>query len=105
MLFIAIGPTAADLEVIVEGLRSTEGNVCVALHKREDAVEFPYGEGIAGIFRRAQRERVVFADLLPGDYAAAAFHDADGNGELRTNILGIPIEGHGFSNGARGCYG
>ena len=107
MPFIAIGPTAADLEVIVEGLRSSEGNVRVALHGRQDAVEFPYGQGIAGIFRRAQPERVraAFADLLPGGYAVAAFHDADGNGELPTNNLWIPIEGHGFSNDARGLMG
>ena len=33
------------------------------------------------------------------------FHDADGDGELGTNILGIPNEGYGFSNGARGLIG
>ena len=46
--------------------------------------------------------RIIFAGLPPGDYAVAAFHDADGNGELGTNILGIPTEGYGFSNGAPG---
>ena len=35
----------------------------------------------------------------------AAFHDADGDGELDQNILRIPTEGYGFSNGARGFMG
>lgn len=106
-LLIATAAMAADLEVSVEGLRSAEGNVRVALHRRADAAEFPDGAGVAGVFRLAEPEgvRVVFADLPAGDYAVAVFHDADGDGELGTNILGIPIEGYGFSNDARGFMG
>ena len=106
-LLIATAAVAADLEVSVEGLRSAEGNVRVALHRRADAAEFPDGAGVAGVFRLAEPEgvRVVFVDLPAGDYAVAVFHDADGDGELGTNILGIPNEGYGFSNGARGLIG
>ena len=107
ILFTATAAMAADLEVSVDGLRSAEGNVRVALHRRADAAEFPDGDGVAGVFRLAEPDgvRVVFVDLPPGDYAVAAFHDADGDGELGTNILGIPNEGYGFSNGARGLIG
>jgi len=106
-LLIATAAVAADLDVSVEGLRSAEGNVRVALHRRADAAEFPDGDGVAGMFRRANPDgvRIVFVDLPPGDYAVAVFHDADGDGELGTNILGIPNEGYGFSNGARGLIG
>jgi uncharacterized protein (DUF2141 family) len=31
-----------------------------------------------------------------------AFHDANNNGELDTNILGVPTEGYAFSRDARG---
>ena len=107
ILFIAIAAMAADLEVSVEGLRSAEGNVRVALHRRADDAEFPDGDGVAGMFRPAEPDvvRIVFVDLPPGDYAVAVFHDADGDEELGTNILGIPIEGYGFSNDARGFMG
>ena len=37
--------------------------------------------------------------------AVAAFHDADGDGELAQNFVGMPTEGYGFSNGARGFMG
>ena len=107
-LLIAVTAAAADLEVSIEGLRSAEGDVRVALHRYNADVVFPSDGGIVA---RASRPadtggvRIIFAGLPPGDYAVAAFHDADGNGELGTNILGIPTEGYGFSNGARGFMG
>ena len=35
----------------------------------------------------------------------ATFHDADGDGKLGQNIVGMPTEGFGFSNGATGFMG
>ena len=49
--------------------------------------------------------RVVFADLPPGRYAVAAFHDADENGRLTLWPIGLPREAYGFSNDARGRFG
>ena len=76
-------------------------------HPRVDGIEFPSDAGIVAKTSRAVTGgiRVVFTDLTPGDYAIAAFHDADGDGELATNLLGVPSEGYGFSNGARGFMG
>lgn len=106
--FAAQAALAGDLEVRLEGLRSADGEARIALHRRVDGVKFPDDAGVvAAISRRAAAGsvRVVFTDLPPGDYAVAAFHDADGDGELATNILGMPTEGYGFSNGARGFMG
>ncbi len=44
------------------------------------------------------RAGVRFADLPPGRYAVLVFHDANGNGRLDLNFLGIPREPLGFSN-------
>ena len=107
-MFIAVTAVAADLEVSIEGLRSPEGHTRVALHRYTAGVAFSGDDGIVAKMSRptdAGGVRIVFASLPPGDYAVAAFHDADGNGELGTNILGIPTEGYGFSNGARGFMG
>ena len=46
-----------------------------------------------------------FEDIPPGTYALAVIHDENMNGKLDTNWLGIPIEGYGFSNDARGLFG
>lgn len=39
--------------------------------------------------------------MAPGVYAFSAFHDVNGNGKLDKNLVGIPTEPYGFSNGAR----
>ena len=44
-------------------------------------------------------------DLPPGQYAVNAFHDENGNGELDTNLFGIPTEGYGFANDPRTTFG
>ena len=40
-----------------------------------------------------------------GDYAIAIFHDANGNKNLDTNILGIPKEQIAFSKGKMKMFG
>ena len=107
-LISAAEDDGVDLEVTLEGIHSTDGQVLVALHRRTPGVAFPGDAGIVASKRRpADTEPVVvrFPDLLPGDYAVAAFHDADDDGELNTHIVGAPTEGYGFSNGARGFMG
>jgi uncharacterized protein (DUF2141 family) len=42
-----------------------------------------------------------FSDIKPGKYAIAVIHDENRNGELDTNMFGIPKEGYGFSSGAK----
>ena len=105
---LAFGVAAADLEVRIEGLRSADGDVRVALHRHMEDAKFPGDAGVVGAIMRSAASgtvRVIFADVAPGAYAVAAFHDADGDGELAQNFLGMPTEGYGFSNGAVGFMG
>ena len=46
-----------------------------------------------------------FAGIASGTYAVSVFHDENSNGKLDTNIMGIPREGVGASNNARGHFG
>ena len=46
-----------------------------------------------------------FSQIEPGTYAVSVFHDENSNGKLDTNFLGIPREGVGASNDARGHMG
>ena len=105
---LALGAAAADLEVRIEGLRSADGDVRVALHRQLEDGNFPADDGVVGAIMRPSASgtvRVIFADVAPGAYAVAAFHDADGDGALNQNFLGMPAEGYGFSNGAVGFMG
>ena len=104
----ASAASATDLAIQIENILNSDGYVRVALHRRVDGVDFPDEAGaVAGTFRRALAGsmRFVFTDLPPGEYAVAAFHDQNGDGELGTTVLGIPTEPYGFSNNARGFIG
>ena len=105
---LAFGAAAADLEVRIEGLRSADGDVRVALHRQVSGAEAIDEAVVVGAIMRPAASgtvRVIFADVAPGAYAVAAFHDADADGELAQNFLGMPTEGYGFSNGAVGFMG
>ncbi len=98
---------AADLVVRIEGVRSANGDILVALHRPAAGIDFPDSAGVVKSAMRPAAEAgdLVFAGLAPGDYAIAAFHDEDRSGTLNANPLGMPTEGYGFSNDARGLFG
>jgi len=45
---------------------------------------------------------LVFENVPPGEYALAVLHDADANGRMARNALGIPREGYALSGEATG---
>ncbi|MEO1229308.1 MAG: DUF2141 domain-containing protein [Myxococcota bacterium] len=47
----------------------------------------------------------VFENVLPGRYAISAYHDANDNGRLDRNFIGLPEEDFSFSEGARAGLG
>lgn len=103
----ALPAFSADLTVEVRGIRSGDGRLYVAVHAPETKDTFPAGEGVAAFRQDAQvgALRFVVRDLPPGRYAANAFHDENDNGELDTNLFGIPTEGYGFTNDPRTTFG
>ena len=104
----ALQAAAAELTVEVRGIRSDDGGVFLAVHGPETRDTFPSGEALAAGRREPARTgtlRFVIRDLAPGRYALAAFHDENDNGDLDTNLIGIPTEGFGFGNDARAMFG
>ena len=92
---------AADLDVAIRDARSQAGQFRVAL---VDAAG--YAGQAAPIAARLQPPsgdvtRVRFADVPSGRYALMVIHDENGNGTLDTNVIGMPVEGYGFSNNPR----
>lgn len=45
-----------------------------------------------------------FSNVPKGTYAIALFHDTNNDGELNTNMLGIPKEGYGVSNNVKNLF-
>lgn len=93
---------AGNLEVRVQGLKSTKGQVCLTLFSGPKG--FPKGGTKSNL--KASRcatlakgaNVVAFQNLPYGVYAIAAIHDSNSDKRLNQNALGIPSEGFGFSN-------
>ena len=99
---------SAELTVTVDGVRSDDGKVMVALHIPKTEVTFPDGAGTVAAQWRVARSgsmQFVFSGLPSGRFAVAVFHDENSNDALDTNLLGIPKEGYAFSENARGFAG
>lgn len=99
-------PVKGRLEVECVGLKHNEGEIVCALFDRAD--KFPKESGAyAGTYTPITDRRALcrFEGVAAGRYAAAVFHDEDGDRKLKT-VLGMPREGYGFSNDARpGTFG
>ena len=105
---VAIPVLAADLSIEVRGVRSADGRVYVAVHGPESKDTFPSGDDTVSGLREPARIgtlRFVVSDLPAGRYAVNAFHDENDNGELDTNLVGIPSEGYGFANDPSTTFG
>lgn len=94
---------AATLTVAVTGIEEQEGAIMLAMFDAADA--YDGGGPPARAVRIPVTDKVVsmtLEDLPAGRYAIKLYHDANGNGEMDTNMVGLPVEGYGFSgNGGR----
>ncbi|MDR6990122.1 DUF2141 domain-containing protein [Luteimonas sp. 3794] len=95
---IAAPVQAGNLDVSIREARSASGQFQVAL---VDAAG--YAGSAAPIAARllapaGDVTRVRFDGVAPGRYALMVIHDENGNGTLDTNLMGMPVEGYGFSN-------
>jgi uncharacterized protein (DUF2141 family) len=96
------------LTLEIKNIRNASGCILISLYSTEDG--FPNNADKAlkkGKLSSVSKESVIFTfkDVVPGTYAVSVFHDEDCNGQMKTNVLGIPLEGTGASNNARGRFG
>jgi len=110
-LVFAFGLTAAQatatLTVKVWGLKK-QGKVFVYLYNQDDGFPTKSEKAFKTITLPVTTADTVYAKfegLAPGDYAVAVMHDENDNGQIDTNWIGIPKEGLGVSNNAKGVMG
>jgi len=93
-----------DLTINLKGLKSEIGPVNIGLYDvKSQWLKTPLKGGSTKIVDGVAV--IVFSDLLPGDYAISTYHDENDNGELDSNLVGIPKEPYAFSNNARNMFG
>ena len=96
--------TDYSVSVTVNGLRSNDGKVFIAVYNSEkDWLETTFKGTTSTITDNSCN--VVFKDLPQGVYAVSIFHDENDNGKMDKNFMGIPKEDYGCSNDASGFMG
>lgn len=98
----AVSPALAEpgvVEVMVTGVRSGRGHVLAALCMQHEFLkEHCAFNGSAEAGPGAVLIRIT--GVPPGMYAVQAWHDENDNGSIDRDLLGIPLEGVGFSRDA-----
>ncbi|WP_415396168.1 DUF2141 domain-containing protein [Sulfurimonas sp. CS5] len=94
----------SGIHVKILNIRNSTGNIVCALFQSPEG--FPkdflhFATNIIIIKIQDSQASFYFADIPPGKYAMVVIHDANMNGELDTNWMGVPKEGFGFSNKAK----
>lgn len=106
---LALGQSPCPgIHVEILNIRNSTGTVACALFESPDGFPTDYlrmATNVMVIKIRKDQARCDFEDIPPGAYAMAVVHDENMNGKLDINWLGIPTEGYGFSNDAKGVMG
>lgn len=95
----------AELLIVVDDVRSSEGTLRIEiLEVTHDDKE---GELLANLMLppTVPQTEATLPGLESGRYLARVHHDLDDDGEMATNLVGMPLEPWGVSNDARGRFG
>jgi uncharacterized protein (DUF2141 family) len=101
------GVKLREVDVRIIGAVSDEGTMRIAMYIKSDGFNDPEN-ALDTASWQIENGECVGKLQMPFEIeklAVAAYHDANGNGELDRNALGIPSERYGFSNNARGITG
>ena len=84
------------------GARRAAGNITFTLYGSRPASFLTHGGSIA-ITRTplaGTSASACFVVSTPGVYALAVYHDENNNHHFDRSLIGLPLEGYGFSNNA-----
>jgi uncharacterized protein (DUF2141 family) len=92
------------LTVTVTNFKNNQGKVMVGIFNGPDNFTKKPIFGKSSKIN-AKTAKVVFDNIPDGQYAVSVYHDENDNNKLDTGWFGIPKEGYGFSNDAKGNMG
>ena len=98
---------ASIIHVEISGLRNDMGQVLCALYSSPDAFPKDSKKAVAHVTSAISYQHAVceFSGIASGTYAVSVFHDENSNSKLDTKFMGVPREGVGASNNAKGHLG
>jgi len=102
--------SGGSVEVKIEGIASTDGLIYASLFSSAngfpDARELAIANQAVPASDSSNGTLVLkFPDIPAGAFAISIMHDANANGKLDTNFMGIPSEDYGFSQNPNSMFG
>jgi uncharacterized protein (DUF2141 family) len=96
-----------NLKVVVKNYRNTTGQVGFFLFNSENGFPGHTEKALLSGFVKTAGNSVeyTFTNLAMGTYAVYVYHDENNDKKLTTNFIGMPKEGIGVSNNAKGHFG
>ena len=96
-----------NIEVNITGFKNSLGKAGITLFSSEKGFPMKSELSLERLFADIEKSSctVVLRDLPYGTYAVSVFHDENSNEKIDTNIIGMPKEGVGSSNNAKGKFG
>lgn len=105
-LLLAPSAFGTELTISIDGIRSADGRLMVAVLGSESAFEGKAPAAVSVLLPPRNGQVSFSTDALEtGEYAVRVMHDENGNGEMDNNLVGMPVEPWGFSNNAVGNFG
>jgi uncharacterized protein (DUF2141 family) len=104
LLLSTAAAQAGDLTIRIDDVKRAEGQLMVALYDSADGF-LKRSVRTSAAAAAAGSTTVVIKDVPAGDYGIALYHDANGNGKMDRNAMGLPAEDYAFSNNALGNMG
>ena len=97
---VTLSAKAQNVSATITKLASSDGMLMIELvDKSGNTVDSK------AIELKGKECEVTFENVSNGTYAIRYYHDENKNGKMDTGTFGIPKEGYGFSNNARGFMG
>lgn len=96
-----------NFKVVVTNIKSKTGQVGFFLFNKPDGFPSHTEKALLSGFVKivGNSAEYAFTNLAIGTYAVYVFHDEDNDKKLKTNFIGMPKEGMGVSNNAKGHFG
>tara|TARA_R110000868_G_scaffold209539_1_gene459395 strand:+ start:109 stop:528 length:420 start_codon:yes stop_codon:yes gene_type:complete len=96
LISIAQESNANKITVVIDNVSNDNGTVMLSLHTKDSFMKAP---GIQNLESKIVdgKIKVVFENVVPGEYAIMALHDENDNKRMDFELNGMPKESYGMS--------
>lgn len=95
------------ITVEVKNFRNTKGNIMLSMYQTEDGFPSKAEKALKKYIIPIKSNHFEFSipEVPEGSYAIAILHDENADNKMESNFIGMPKEGIGTSNNAKGNFG